>query len=409
MDEAEEAIVTAKRILTALLLAFVAASVAMLVVREARPVARPTKSGEATPANGVVVNYFHRAQRCVSCRKIEAAAREAVEKGFPTELKDGRLEWRVANYEAPGNEHLEKDYNIAASTIVVVEFRDGKQVRYKNCEEVWEHFDDPPALAKLVQGTVASFLGDGAAALTADGPRPPASGRPTAARGLLLAAAWAFWLGILTSISPCPLATNIAAVSFVGRRVSSSRQVLLSGLLYTLGRTLVYVALAALIVGGLLYKAEVAAFIARYLSRFLGPILVLVGMVLLTLIQFRMTTFSPGEKTQRRVEALGLWGAGLLGILFAVAFCPISAGLFFLSLIPLALEQGSRVLLPLVYGVGTALPVIVFAFVLAWSAQSLGKVFHRLTQFEFWARRATGAIFVLVGVYFCAVYIFGIV
>lgn len=398
----------AKRILTALLLAFVAASVVMLVVKEVRPAVRAAQDGAAKPANGVLVYYFHRAQRCVSCRKIEAVAREAVEQGFPEALRDGRLEWRVADFEAPGNEHFEKDYQLAASTVVVVEVRDGKQVRYKNVEEVWDHLDDKAGMAKLVRDTVASFLEGSEAALTTDGLRPTASAPPPAARGLLLAAALALWLGILTSISPCPLATNIAAVSFVGRRVSQPRQVLLSGLLYTVGRTLVYVALAALIVGGLLHKVEIAAFLTRHLSRFLGPVLVLVGMVLLTLIRFGMTTFAPGEKTQRRVEALGLWGAGLLGILFAVAFCPISAGLFFLSLIPLALEQGSRVLLPLVFGVGTALPVIIVAFVLAWSAQSIGKVFHRLSQFELWARRVTGGVFVLVGVYFSLVYVFGV-
>ncbi len=386
-----------KWLVTAPLLALVAASVVALVVREARPRAAATVE-TAMPRDGVVVFYFHRAQRCVSCRKIEAVANEAVQKGFPGQLRDGRLAWRVAGYEAPGNEHFVNDFQIAASTVVVVEMRDGKQARYKNLEEVWDHLDNPPALAELVRSTVSSFLSGSEAATAQEGVR----------RGLLLAATLALWLGVLTSISPCPLATNIAAVSFVARRVSRPRQVLLSGLLYTVGRTLVYAALAALIVGGLLHKVAVADFISRHLSRFLGPILVLVGVLLLGLIRLGMTTFAPGEGTQRRVEALGLWGAGLLGILFAVAFCPISAGLFFLSLIPLALEQGSRVLLPLVYGVGTAVPVIVVAFVLAWSAQSIGKLFKRLSQFELWARRVTGAIFILVGIYFCAVYVFGI-
>ncbi|MBM4042165.1 MAG: sulfite exporter TauE/SafE family protein [Planctomycetes bacterium] len=225
---------------------------------------------------------------------------------------------------------------------------------------------------------------------------------------MLLAALSALWLGILTSISPCPLATNIAAISYIGRRVGSPRQVLLSGLLYTAGRTLAYVAVAALIVGGLLYKADVAAVLSRYMNRFLGPILILVGIVLLRLVELSFRGFAPGEGTQRRVEAMGAWGAGLLGILFALAFCPVSAALFFGSLITLALQSQSSVLLPTLYGVGTAVPVVAVALVLAFSAQSVGKVFHRLTQFELWARWATGALFVLIGGYFCLAYIYGV-
>lgn len=225
---------------------------------------------------------------------------------------------------------------------------------------------------------------------------------------LLLGLASAFWLGFLTSISPCPMATNVAAISLIGRRVGSTRTVLLSGLLYTLGRTLAYLVLAVLLVAGLLSSVQVSFYLQRYLNKALGPLLILVGMVLLDLIPLRFSAFAPGAKTQQRIERMGLWGAGLAGILFALAFCPISAGLFFLSLIPLALRHQSSVLLPSAYGVGTALPVIVFAFAIAWSTQSIGKLFHRLTQFELWARRVTSILFILIGVYFCLVYIYGV-
>ncbi|HUT34886.1 MAG TPA: aromatic aminobenezylarsenical efflux permease ArsG family transporter [Planctomycetota bacterium] len=385
-----------KWLIAAPLLAFVAASLVTLVVKEVRP--GPTARAEAQgPFNGISVYYFHGNKRCDSCRKIERLSREALEKGFPQELRQGQAEWHVANYQAPGNEGFEKAYEIAASTVVLVEFRDGKPGRYKNLEEVWDYLDDGPRLVGFVQGAVGAFLKDERAA----------GGGPLA-KGLLLAALSALWLGILTSISPCPLATNIAAISFVGRRVGSSRQVLLSGLLYTVGRTLVYVVLAALIVGGLLYKAQVAAALSRYMNRFLGPILLLVGIVLLRLVELSFRGFAPGEATQRRVEAMGVWGAGLLGILFALAFCPVSAALFFGSLLGLALQSQSSVLLPTLFGLGTAVPVVAVAVVLAFSAQSVGKVFHRLTQFERWARWATGALFVLIGGYFCLAYIYGV-
>jgi threonine/homoserine/homoserine lactone efflux protein len=96
----------------------------------------------------------------------------------------------------------------------------------------------------------------------------------------------------------------------------------------------------------------------------------------------------------------------LLGVVFALSFCPLSAALFFGSLIPLAIRNGSRVLLPSLYGVGTALPVFAFALVIALGARSLATVFRRLTQVERVARWATGAVFVGVGIYLSVVHIF---
>ncbi len=385
-----------KWLIAAPLLAFVAASLVALVVQEVRP--GPTAKADIQgPFQGASVYYFHGNKRCDNCRRIERLSREALEKGFSQEMKEGGIEWHVANFESPENRHFEKAYEIGASTVVLVEFRDGKPGRWKNLEQVWDYLDDGPRLVSFVQGAVGAFV-------KAEG----ATVGGSVAKGLLLAAASALWLGILTSISPCPLATNIAAISFIGRRVSSPRQVLLSGLLYTAGRTLAYVAIAALIVGGLLYKAQVAAALSRYMNRFLGPILILVGIVLLGLVQLSFRGFAPGEGTQRRVEAMGVWGAGLLGVLFAVAFCPVSAALFFGSLLGLALQSQSSVLLPTLFGLGTALPVVAVALVLAFSAQSVGKVFQRLTQFERWARWATGALFVLIGGYFCLAYIYGV-
>ena len=221
---------------------------------------------------------------------------------------------------------------------------------------------------------------------------------------LVLAAASAFWLGLITSISPCPMATNIAAISFIGRKVGSPRKVLLAGLLYAVGRTLAYVALAALLVSGLLAESRVSYVLGRYLSKLLGPLLIVVGMVLLELIRPTFTTFAPGERTQRLVEGMGVWGAGLLGIVFALSFCPISAGYFFVSLIPLAARHGSRVLVPSLFGVGTALPVVVFAVLIVLGARAVGGAFKGITQFEQWARRATGVFFVGLGVYFSLAY-----
>jgi len=226
--------------------------------------------------------------------------------------------------------------------------------------------------------------------------------------GYLLGALTALWLGVLTSISPCPLATNIAAVSFIGRRVSSTRGVLLSGLLYTLGRLTVYVALGVLLVAGLLAKESVSNFLGRYMNKLLGPILILTGMFLLELVKLGSTGWLDGEKLRGLAERAGIWGALLLGAVFALAFCPTSAMLFFGGLISLSLEQNSQLLYPALYGIGTAVPVIVFAFILTFSAKSLGQTFKRVAQVDKWARRATGTLFIGVGIYFCLRYIFGL-
>lgn len=225
---------------------------------------------------------------------------------------------------------------------------------------------------------------------------------------LFLSAVSAFWLGILTSISPCPLATNIAAISYIGKRVGSPRNVLLSGFLYNLGRMLAYVSLGALLVASILAVPEVSRFLQEYMNKLLGPILIVAGMFLLELIRFTTSGMGVSEKMQRRVDRSGMWGAMLLGFVFALSFCPISAALFFGSLIPLSVKHSSAVILPSVYGIGTGLPVMIFAVLIAMGTRFVGSLFTKLTRIEFWARRITGVIFILVGIYYCLTYIFGL-
>ncbi len=225
---------------------------------------------------------------------------------------------------------------------------------------------------------------------------------------LLLALSSAVWLGILTSISPCPLATNIAAISYIGRRLESPRLVLLAGFLYTVGRALAYVALASLLVAGAFSVPELSRFLQKYMNQFLGPILVLAGMFLLNLLSYTGSGSRVTESLQNRVSTWGLWGTLPLGFIFALSFCPVSAALFFGSLIPLCLEANSPISLPVGYGIGTALPVLVVGTVIGLSVGSIGKVFDTMTRLEKWARRVTGTVFVLVGLYLSLKYIFNI-
>ncbi len=215
----------------------------------------------------------------------------------------------------------------------------------------------------------------------------------------LLAVASAFWLGVLTSISPCPLATNIAAMSYLGREVGSMRRVFAGGLLYTLGRVAAYVALGMILVNGLLSVPGIARALQRAGDNVLGPMLIVVGILLLGLIRIPLPSGRFTEKAQAVAVRAGVFSPALLGVVFALAFCPVSAGLFFGSLIPLSVQHGSGVVMPLVYGVATGLPVVGFALVIAFSAASLGRIFNRISAFEWWARRITGVVFIAVGVF----------
>ncbi len=222
-----------------------------------------------------------------------------------------------------------------------------------------------------------------------------------------LAIGTAIWLGILTSISPCPMATNIAAISFIGRQVGKPRVVLCSGGLYVLGRTAAYVLLAFVLLAGLLASDVLSRFLQKYLNLLLGPLLIVVGLVLLGMLGEAISINLAGKRLQERATQGGPIWSTALGFLFALSFCPVSAGLYFGALLPLAAGQESRLLLPGLYGIGTALPVLGFAFLIAFGGQYVGKAFNRLTQVERWIRILTGIIFVLAGLYLSLTHVYG--
>jgi len=218
----------------------------------------------------------------------------------------------------------------------------------------------------------------------------------------------AAWLGVLAALSPCPLATNVAAISYLGKRMASPAAVLLGGTLYTLGRAAAYVGVAVVVLAGLRAVPAVSHFVQGYINQALGPLLIIVGVFLLGLIKLpvgRGAAAGAGQKVAR----WGYAGDFLLGVLFGVSFCPVSAALFFGTLIPLAVAADSRILVPTVFGVGTGLPVLVFAFLLAFGARSLAAAFNKISKFDKWAQRITGVLFVGAGIYYCLRYIFGLI
>lgn len=225
---------------------------------------------------------------------------------------------------------------------------------------------------------------------------------------LLAALGSAAWLGILTSISPCPLASNVAAVSFVGKHVASPTRALLAGISYALGRALTYVLVGMLVVSSVLSIPGVSWFLQSRVNQVLGPLLIVIGVAMLGWLRLPASPWRPGGAIEKHAARGGIGGAGLLGILFALSFCPISAGLFFGALIPLAIGADSRVLLPAVYGIGTGLPVLVFAVLITLGAHWIGRAFHVLTAIDRLARPATGIVFILAGLYLTAVHLLGI-
>ena len=221
---------------------------------------------------------------------------------------------------------------------------------------------------------------------------------------ILIGIGSAVWLGILTSISPCPLATNVAAISFLAKKITHPFFVLLSGIAYTVGRMVTYAILGFILINSILSIPQVAQFLQKYMVKALGPILIVTGLILLDVIKINFPGLSLSQKHHNKLAEAGVPGSFLLGAVFALAFCPVSAALFFGSLIPLALSHKLGVILPFIYGIGTGLPVLVFAVAIAAGVKSLSHWFNKLTKLEYYMRKATGGIFIVVGLYYIGVY-----
>lgn len=219
---------------------------------------------------------------------------------------------------------------------------------------------------------------------------------------LLSALAAALWLGLLTAVSPCPLATNIAAIGYVARFSQRGAGGWMPGALYAMGRAAAYTLLGGLITWGLLGAPSLSAFLQEHMNQLLGPLLVLVGMALLDMLP-GLSFFGKGSAggLNEKLMSLGLIGSALMGFLFALTFCPVSAALFFGSLLPLAVKERSTWLVPALFGIGSAAPVLIFAVALAISREAASDAFQRLQALQRWIGPATGWLLVAVGVWMC--------
>lgn len=212
----------------------------------------------------------------------------------------------------------------------------------------------------------------------------------------------AFLLGLLTAISPCPLATNITAIGFISKDIGNRNKIFLGGLLYTLGRVVAYTVLGIILISILKEGSSMFSLqkgINEYSEMLIAPVLIFVGVFMLFGDRLNLPKF--GFSGTGRTEMLkGNLGSFLLGVLFALAFCPTSGLFYFGMLIPMSATEPGGYLLPVVYAVATGLPVVLVAWILAYSVAGIGKFYNRIQIFQKWFNRVVAALFIAVGIYY---------
>ncbi|MDZ7613977.1 MAG: aromatic aminobenezylarsenical efflux permease ArsG family transporter [Flavobacteriaceae bacterium] len=210
----------------------------------------------------------------------------------------------------------------------------------------------------------------------------------------------ALLLGLMTAISPCPLATNISAVGFISRDIENRNRVFINGLLYTLGRAITYTAIALIILLGA-DQMKFSGFFQLYGEKIIGPLLIIIGLFMLDLIKIKFPGISGLTSRMENKKKWGYLDAILLGLVFALAFCPYSGVLYFGMLVPLTVaSSASGLYLPVVYAIATGIPVIVFAWIIAYTVSGIGGAYNKIKIFELWFRRIISVLFIIVGIYY---------
>ena len=206
-------------------------------------------------------------------------------------------------------------------------------------------------------------------------------------------------LGLMTAISPCPLATNITAVGFISKDIENRNRVFINGLLYTLGRAISYTAIAVILYLGA-DQFKFSGFFQQYGEKILGPLLIIIGLFMLDIIKIKL----PGTgSVTSKIGDKKRWGyvdAILLGMLFALAFCPYSGVLYFGMLVPITISSASGLYLPVVFAIATGIPVIILSWILAYTISGIGGFYNKIKSFEKWFRRVVAVIFILAGIYY---------
>jgi len=209
----------------------------------------------------------------------------------------------------------------------------------------------------------------------------------------------ALLLGLMTAISPCPLATNITAIGFISKDIENRNRVFFNGLFYTLGRAITYTGLALIIFLGV-DQLKFAGFFQRYGEKFIGPLLIIIGLLMFDVIKIKLPGFGKLTSGIQNRQKWGYLDAVLLGVIFALAFCPYSGVLYFGVLVPMTITNASGLYLPVVFAIATGIPVIIIAWVLAYTVSGIGVLYKRMKSFELWFRQVIAVLFIAVGIYY---------
>ncbi|MBN2724284.1 MAG: sulfite exporter TauE/SafE family protein [Deltaproteobacteria bacterium] len=209
----------------------------------------------------------------------------------------------------------------------------------------------------------------------------------------------AFWLGILVSISPCPLATNIAAVSYTARRINDGRGILIEGLFYTLGRIFFYLALTTFFLVSVSSMPIVSHFLQKWFPMIVGPVLIITGMFLLELLSVNFPELPLKTSLLEKTAKIPYLGSFFLGIIFAASFCPVSAAIYFGSFLPLLAGKSSGLPLAVIFGVATGLVVLIFAIAAALGSKAVSSLFKKTSSIEKVTRIFTGSTLIILGIY----------
>ena len=198
------------------------------------------------------------------------------------------------------------------------------------------------------------------------------------------------------------MATNITAIGFISKDIGNRNKIFLGGLLYTLGRVVAYTVLGIILISILKEGSSMFSLqkgISKYGEILIAPVLIFVGVFMLFGDRLNLPKF--GFSGTGKAEKLkGNLGSLLLGVLFALAFCPTSGLFYFGMLIPMSAAEPGGYLLPIVYAVATGLPVILVAWVLAYSVAGIGKFYNRIQVFQKWFNRVVAVLFIAVGIYY---------
>lgn len=213
----------------------------------------------------------------------------------------------------------------------------------------------------------------------------------------------AFLLGLMTAISPCPLATNITAIGYISKNLENRRTVFYNGLIYTLGRAVSYTAIGLLFYFGA-SQFDLGGFFQNWGEKLLGPFLIVIGLFMLGILNLKIPGISWLTGRMESRSKSGFWGVLLLGMVFALAFCPYSGVLYFGMLIPMTISSASGLYLPVIFALGTGIPVIIFAWLIAFSLGSIAGFYNKLKVFEYWFRRIIAVLFIAVGVYYLRIF-----